>query len=66
MRLGDYKGRKSDRADSLKKVLDLEIFAKTSPNWPKISNFDIFLKNGFNDFFAFWPEVSTKYELQFE
>ena len=27
---------------------------------------DIFLKNGSNDFFGFWPEVSTKYDLQFE
>ena len=26
----------------------------------------IFLKNGFNDFFGFRPEVSTKYDLQFE
>ena len=27
---------------------------------------EIFLKNGSNDFFGFWPEVSTKYDLQFE
>ena len=25
-----------------------------------------FLKNGSNDFFGFWLEVSTKYDLQFE
>ena len=24
------------------------------------------VKNGSNDFFCFWPEVSTKYDLQFE
>ena len=32
----------------------------------KIGHFDIFLKNGPNDFFGFWPEVSTKYDFQFE
>ena len=30
------------------------------------SDFAIFLKNGFNDYFGFWPEVSTKYDLRFE
>ena len=55
MKLGDYKDRK---------ILDLEIFAKRSPNEPKIRHFDIFLKNGSNDFFGFWPKVSTKYDLQ--
>ena len=29
-------------------------------------HFDIFLKNGSSDFFGFWPEVSTKYDLQIE
>ena len=29
-------------------------------------HFDIFLKNNSNDFFGFWPEVNTKYDLQFE
>ena len=24
------------------------------------------LKNGSNDFFSFWPKVSTEYDLQFE
>ena len=50
----------------MKKILDLEIFAKRSPNYPKTRHFDIFLKNGSNDFFCFWPEVRTKYDLQFE
>ena len=40
--LGDYQGRKV-KARFLKKILDLEIFAKTSPNWPKIRHFDIWL-----------------------
>ena len=41
--------------DFLKKIIDLEIFAKKSPNYPKIRHFDTFLKNGSNDFFGFWP-----------
>ena len=49
----------------MRKNLDLEIFAKRSQISPK-SDTDIFLKNGFNNFFGFWPEVSTKYDLQFE
>ena len=42
------------------------MFAKWSPNQPKIRHVDIFLKNGSNDVFGYWPEVSTKYDLQFE
>ena len=30
------------------------------------SDTDIFLKNGFNDFFGFWPEISAKCDLQYE
>ena len=47
-------------------ILDLEIFQKRSPNWAKIRKFDIFLKNGSNNFFGFWLEVSTKYETIFQ
>ena len=65
LKLRDYKGRKVTGSDFLKKILDLEIFAKRSPNYPKIRHFDIFLKNGSNSFFGFWSEVSTKYDLQF-
>ena len=36
MKLGDYKGRKVTEPDFLKKIRDLEIFAKRSPNQPKI------------------------------
>ena len=50
---------------SKKKKLDLEIFAKSLQISPK-SNTDIFLKNDSNNFFGFWPEVSTKCDLQFE
>ena len=42
IKLGDYKGRKVT-ARFLKKILDLEIFAKTSPNYPKIRHFNIWL-----------------------
>ena len=66
LKLRDYKGRKVTGSDFLKKILDLEIFAKRSPNYPKIRHFDIFLKNGSNDFFYFLPDVSTKSDLQFE
>ena len=59
MKLGDYKGRKATDPDFWNKILDLEIFVK-------IRHFDIFLKNGSNDFFVFLPEVSTKYDFQFE
>ena len=65
MKLADYKGRKVTAPDFFLKNFDLEIFAKRSPNWPKIRHFDIFLKNGRNYFFGFCPEVSTKYDLQF-
>ena len=54
MKLGDYKGRKVTEPDFWKKIIDL----------PKIKHFGIFLKKNF--FFDFWPEVSTKYDLQFE
>ena len=37
----------------MKKILDLEIFAKRSPNEPKIRHFDIFLKNGPKMFLVF-------------
>ena len=49
----------------MKKILDLEIFTKMSPSYPKIRHFDIFLKNGSNDVFDFWPEFSNKYEMNF-
>ena len=65
MKLEDYNGRRVT-AGFLKKIIDLEIFAKKSPNYPKIRHFDTFLKNGSNDFFGFWPKVSTKYGLKFE
>ena len=58
--------RLGDLAGFLKKILHLEIFVKRSPNQPSIRHFDFFLENSFHDFFGFWPDVSTKYHLQFE
>ena len=61
MKLGDYKGRKVT-AGFLKNVLDFEYSRKGLQISPKSDTFS----NGSNDFFGFWPEVSTKYDLQFE
>ena len=65
MKLGDPKGRKVT-VRFLKKVFDSEIFVKRSTNQPKIRHFNIFLKNGSNNFLDFWPEVSIKCDLQFK
>ena len=51
MKLGDYKGSKVT-AGVLKKILDLEIFTKRSPNWSKIRHFDI------------WPSIWMKLIFQ--
>ena len=51
--------------DFWKKLLIWRYSLKGLQISPK-SDTDIFLKNGSNDFFDFWPEVSTKYDLQFE
>ena len=65
MKLGDYKDRKVTEPDFWKKFLIWGYSRKGLQISPK-SDTGIFLKNGFNDFFGFWPEVSTKYYLQFE
>ena len=66
MTLGDYKGRNVTEPDFWNWILDLEIFRKRSPNQHNFRHFHIFVKNGSNNFFGFWPEVSTKYDLEFE
>ena len=65
MKLGDYKGRKVTQPDFWKKFLIWRYSRKGLQISPKL-NTDIFLKNGSDDFFGFWPEVSTNYDLQFE
>ena len=65
MKLGDYKGRKVTEPDFWKKFLIWRYSRKSlqiSPKWDS----DIFLKNCSNDFVGFWPEGSTKCDLQFE
>ena len=42
------------------------MFAKRSPNQPKIRDLDINLKSDSNNFFGFWPDISTKHDLQFQ
>ena len=68
MMLGDYKDRKVTQPDFWKKKKMVWKYSRKglqiSPESDTES--DIFLKNGSNDFFGFWPEVSTKYDLQFE
>ena len=57
MKLGDYKGRKVTVLDFWKKFLIWRYSRKSLQISPK-SDTDIFSH--------FWPEVSTKYDLQFE
>ena len=59
MKLGDYKDRKVTEPDFCKTFL-IWRYSQRSPNQLKIRHFDIFLENGFNNFFGFSPEVSTK------
>ena len=61
VRLGGYKNRKATESDFQKKLLIWRYSRKGLQISPKY--FDIFLKNGSNDFLGFWPEVSTKYDL---
>ena len=65
MKLGDYKGRKVTEPDFWKKFLIWRYSRKGLQISPK-SDTDIFLKNSLDRFFGFLPEVSTKYDLQFE
>ena len=65
MKLGYYKGRKVTEPDYWKKILIWRYSSKGLQISPK-SDTDVFLKNSSNDFFDFWPEISTKYDLQFE
>ena len=65
MKLEDYKGRKVTQSDFWKKFLIWRYLQKRLQISPK-SDTDIFLKNSSDDFFGFWPEVSTKCDLQFE
>ena len=65
MKLGDYIGRKVTEPDFRKKFLIWRYSQRGLQISPK-SDTNIFLKNSFNDVFGFWPEVSAKFNLQFE
>ena len=65
MKLGDSKGRKVTEPHFWKNFLVWIYSRKRLQISPK-SHTDIFLKNGSDNFFGFWPKFSTKYDLQFE
>ena len=65
MKLRHYKGRKFTEPDFWKKFLIWRYSQRGLQISPK-SDTDIFLKTAYNDFSGFWPEVNTKYDLQFE
>ena len=65
MKLGDYIGRKVTEPDFRKKFLIWRFSQRGLQISPK-SDTNIFLKNSSNDVFGFWPEVSAKFDLQFE
>ena len=65
MKLGTIKVEKWQNRIFEKKFLIWRYSRKGLQISPK-SDTDIFLKNSSNDFFGFWSEVSTKYDLQFE
>ena len=66
MKLGDYKGRKVTKTDFWKKKLIWRYSRKGLQISPKSDTLIFFSKTALTIFFGFWPEVSTKYDLQFE
>ena len=76
MKLGNYKGRKFTELDFWKKFLIwrysqkglqvLQVLPKVSPRPPQNQTLIFFSKTSLTIFFGFWPEVSTKYDLQFQ
>ena len=65
MKLGDYKGRKVTQLDFWKKFLIWRYSRKSFQISPKSDTPIFFSKIAIMIFFGFWPEVSTKYDLQF-
>ena len=66
MKLGDYEGRKVTEPDFWKKFLIWRYSRKSLQISPKSDTLIFFSKTAITIFFCFWPEVSTKYDLQFE
>ena len=65
MELEDYKGKKVTEPDFSKRFLSGIYSQKCLQISPK-SDTLIFLSKTALKTFGFWPEVSTKYDLQFE
>ena len=66
MKLGDYKGRKVTEPDFWKKFLIWRYSRKRLQISPKSDTLIFFSKTTITAFFGFWPDVNTKYDLQFK
>ena len=66
MKLGDYESRKVTELDFWKKFLIWRYSRKGLQVSPKSDTLIFFSKTSLMIFFGFWPEVSTKYDLQFQ
>ena len=66
IKLGDYKGRKATEPNFWKKFLIWRYSRKGLQISPKSDTLIFFSKTAPLNFLVFWPEVSTKYNLQFE
>ena len=66
IKLGDSKGRKVTAPDFQKKFLIWRYSRKGLQISPKSDTLIFFSKTTLTVFFGFWPEVSTKYGVQFE
>ena len=66
MKLGDYKSRKVTEPDFWKKFLIWRYSRKRLHISPKSDSLIFFSKTAQTIFFGFWPEISTKYDFQFE
>ena len=65
MKFGDHKGRKATEPDFWKKFLIWRYSQKNLQISPKSGTLIFFSKTADN-VFGFWPDVCTKYDLQFE
>ena len=66
IKLGGYKGRKVTELDFFKKLLILRYLQNVSKLAQNQALSYFFSKTALTIFLGFWPEVSTKYDLQFE
>ena len=66
MKLADYKDRKVAEPDFSKKFLICRYSRKGLQISQKSDTLIFFSKTVLHDLLGFWPELSTKYDLQFE